>query len=602
MRRRRRRSLEVGRRVLGALFWTTVAVLSLVLALPALIPHVVPWVAARYGFDVAIERASYALPGPELRLQGLRVGAAGEALQARDVRVALDARALLAARLELPALAVEGARFTLVPVPQEQRSGSWQLFGLRPVLPAGLALPVPAALELRDVGLTFPDSAVPDLDLDFLSLAPAPAGNRLLEATARTAGGEVRVEGSLTGPGAAGGELRLRLERVDLEALAGLLSPVLPGAREGRVGGDLKAGWSSAREPVTLEGALDFVQVAADLAGSRVADATGRWEGTVRLARGGAGVTGARVVGRLSLDRGALSTSAGSFEAEGLLFEGRTGWEMSAGELGEWTLDGDGEVEHAAVREGPWAGARARQAAFWGLWRGPGREPSLGQLRAARVDLPAARGEAVRVQGLSFGEEGISLVELTAGPVAVPGPDDARPATAQSVEATEVVFTPSWSRAGMVMVTGLVAPGAQPDGGLEPSGADLAIGPPSRLALTDVEARPGVRDGTSPGRFSARVHLPPPGTELAAGEEPAAGQEPAGAGAARLESLAALLRACPGVYLEICGPGPEAEAVRELLQRAGRLPATQLGICADVPAGDQALGPPGVGLTLRSAP
>ena len=154
----------------------------------------------------------------------------------------------------------------------------------------------------------------------------------------------------------------------------------------------------------------------------------------------------------------------------------------------------------------------------------------------------------------------------------------------------------------MVMVTGLVAPGPQPDGGLEPSGADLAIGPPSRLALTDVEARPGVRDGTSPGRFSARVHLPPPGTELAAGEEPAAGQEPAGAGAARLESLAALLRACPGVYLEICGPGPEAEAVRELLQRAGRLPATQLGICADVPAGDQALGPPGVGLTLRSAP
>ena len=79
-------------------------------------------------------------------------------------------------------------------------------------------------------------------------------------------------------------------------------------------------------------------------------------------------------------------------------------------------------------------------------------------------------------------------------------------------------------------------------------------------------------------------------------------EQPAGAGAARLESLAALLRACPGVYLEICGPGPEAEAVRELLQRAGRLPATQLGICADVPAGDQALGPPGVGLTLRSAP
>ncbi|MBP7712512.1 MAG: DUF748 domain-containing protein [Gammaproteobacteria bacterium] len=811
MRRRRRRSLEVGRRVLGALFWTTVAVLSLVLALPALIPHVVPWVAARYGFDVAIERASYALPGPELRLQGLRVGAAGQALQARDVRVALDARALLAARLELSALAVEGARFTLVPVPQEQRSGSWQLFGLRPVLPAGLALPVPAALELRDVGLTFPDSAVPDLDLDFLSLAPAPAGNRLLEATARTAGGEVRVEGSLTGPGAAGGELRLRLERVDLEALAGLLSPVLPGAREGRVGGDLKAGWSSAREPVTLEGALDFVQVAADLAGSRVADATGRWEGTVRLARGGAGVTGARVVGRLSLDRGALSTSAGSFEAEGLLFEGRTGWEMSAGELGEWTLDGDGEVEHAAVREGPWAGARARQAAFWGLWRGPGREPSLGQLRAARVDLPAARGEAVRVQGLSLGEEGISLGELTAGPVTVPGPDDARPATAQSVEATEVVFTPSWSRAGMVMVTGLVAPGPQPDGGLELAGAvlqgvrvgggegthlaevqlrglalagvrdeggrwrwpalplaageaptvdgvlvapgarvswtDLTTDPPVRIALTDVEGRLGARDRTRPGRFSARASLAEARTEvsgelgtagggaaaslratlsgvplavlspylrealgwdlsagsvsaevdarassagwggrvrlglsgaevvpargsgagtrwlarglllladgqgraaadltfgggarleralsdaLAASVESAyraaglsraqavqllregavplarveldAGGEPEGAGAARLESLAALLRAHPGAHLEVCGPGPEAEVVRERLQRAGRLPATQLGTCADVPAGDQALGPPGVGLTLRSAP
>ena len=148
---------------------------------------------------------------------------------------------------------------------------------------------------------------------------------------------------------------------------------------------------------MTLESTLDFVQVAADLAGSRVADATGRWEGKVRLARGDGGVTGVRVVGRLSLDRGALSTSAGTFEAEGLLFDGRTGWEMSAGEPGEWTLDGDGEVEHAAVREGPWAGVRARQTAFWGLWRGPGRELSVGQLRAARVDLPTVRGEAVPV-------------------------------------------------------------------------------------------------------------------------------------------------------------------------------------------------------------
>lgn len=675
--------MEVGRRVLGALFWTAVAVLSLILALPALIPHVVPRVAARYGFDVAIERASYALPGPELRLQGLRVGAAGEALQARDVRVALDARALLGARLELSVLAVAGARFTLVPVPQEQRSGSWQFFGLRPVLPAGLALPVPAALELQDVGFTFPDSVVPDLELDFLSLTPAPGGNRLLEAIARTAGGEVRVKGSLRETDLPGGELRVRLERVDLEAFAGFLSPVLPGVREGHVGGDLKAGWSSGREPVTLEGVLDFVQVAADFAGARVADVTGRWEGSARLARGGVGVTGARIVGRLSLDRGALFTSAGSFEVEGLLLEGRTGWEMFAGEPGEWTLDGDGEVEHAAVREGPWAGVQARQAGFWGLSRGPGRGPSLGQLQAARVDVPAARGEAVRAQGLSFGEEGITLVELTAGPVTVPGPDDARPTTAQSVEATEVVFSPSGSRAGMVMVTGLVAPGPQPDGGLELAGAvlhgvragggegthlgevqlrglaftvvreeggrwrwpvlpltadetltvggvlvapgarwlargmilladgqgravaDLTFGAGARLEQTLLDALAASVElayrGVGLSRAQAVQLLEEGAVPLARVELDAAG-EPEGAGAARLKSLAALLGAHPGAHLEVCGAAPEAEVVREFLQRAGRLPATQLGTCADVPAGDQALGPPGVGLTLRSAP
>lgn len=683
MRRRRRRSLEVGRRVLGALFWIAVAVLSLILVLPVLIPHVVPWVAARYGFDVAIERASYTLPGPELRLQGLRVDAAGKALQARDVCVALDARALLGARLELSAIAVEGARFTLVPVPQEQSSGSWQLFGLGPVLPAGLALPVPVSLELRDVGFTFPDGAVPDIEINFLSLAPAPGGDRLLEATARTAGGKVRVEGSLTGPSAPGGELRVRLERVDLEALAGLLSPVLPGAREGRVGGDLRAGWSSAREPVTVEGTLDFVQVAADLAGSRIADATGRWEGTVRLAQEGAGVTGARIVGRLSLDRGALSTSAGSFEAEGLLFEGRTGWEMSAGEPGEWTLDGDGEVEYAAVREGPWAGVQARQTLFWGLSRGLGRGLSLGQLQAARVDLPGARGETVRVQGLSFGEEGISLVELTAGPVTVPGPDDAHPTTVQSVEATEVLFTPAGSRAGMVMVTGLVAPGSQPDGGLELAGAvlhgvragggegthlgevhlrglalavvrdeggrwrwpalplaagdaltvggvlvapgarwlargvtlladgqgravaDLTFGAGARLERTLLDALAASVElayrGVGLSRAQAVQLLQEGAVPLAPVELDAAG-EPEGAGASRLESLAALLGAHPGAHLEVCGPVPEAEVVREFLQRAGRLPATQLGTCADVLAGGQALGLPGVGLTLRSAP
>ncbi len=574
------------------------AALSLVLALPALIPYVVPWVAARYGVDVAIERASYALPGPELRLQGLRIGPAAQALQARDVRVALDGRALLAGDLELAGLALEGARFNVVPVPQEQHPGPWQLFGLRPVLPAGLALPAPAALELRDVGLTFAEGGVPDLELDFLSLAPAPGGNRLLEATARTAGGEVRVAGSLTGPGVAGGELRVRLERGDLEALAGLLSPVLPGVREGRVGGDLKAGWSSGREPLTLEGTLDFVQVAADLAGSRVADATGRWEGKVRLARGDGGVTGVRVVGRLSLDRGALSTSAGTFEAEGLLFDGRTGWEMSAGEPGEWTLDGDGEVEHAAVREGPWAGVRARQTAFWGLWRGPGRELSVGQLRAARVDLPTVRGEAVPVQGPSLGEDGLSLDEVTAGPVTVPGPDDARPARAESVEATPAQDSgvgTAWVARGLRLLA--VDQGRAP--------VDLTFGSGARLEQVLADALAAALEsayGAAGLTRAQAVQLLQEGAVPLARLELAAEGEPAGTGAARLESLAALLRGHPGAHLEVCGPEPEVEPVRDLLERAGRVPVTQLETCADVPAGEQAPGLPGVGLTLRAAP
>jgi hypothetical protein len=47
MSRRRRRSLEIGRRVLGGLLWIGLITVSAVLALPILIPYGLPWLAAR---------------------------------------------------------------------------------------------------------------------------------------------------------------------------------------------------------------------------------------------------------------------------------------------------------------------------------------------------------------------------------------------------------------------------------------------------------------------------------------------------------------------------------------------------------------------------
>ncbi|MCU0937324.1 MAG: DUF748 domain-containing protein [Gammaproteobacteria bacterium] len=292
-----------------------------------------------------------------------------------------------------------------------------------------------------------------------------------------------------------------------------------------------------------------------------------------------------RLTGRLTADRGSVTGPVGTFEIEGLTFEGQTGWTVLRGRWGGWTLDGDGELTHAAVRDGPWAGATASQAAFWGLWRGPRRELSMGQLRAARVELPpprgpgggspgrpwAAKAEGLQLQGLSLGDDGLSLDQVGAGPVTVRPSSASEPVTAASAQGTDVVIAPGWARAGRVTVAGLTAPSARPDVGLEvaeatllgvraggsegthlgevrlrglalavsrdvngdwrgpglpwPAGdpptldavlvapgarvdlTDLTTDPVARLTLADVEGRLSARDRVHPGRFAVRGSL-----------------------------------------------------------------------------------------------
>ncbi|MCU0935127.1 MAG: DUF748 domain-containing protein [Gammaproteobacteria bacterium] len=487
MRRRRRRSLEIGRRVLGGLFWTVLLLVSALLALPALMPYGLPWLAARHGIEVALERASYALPGPELRLQGLRIGAAPEGVEARDLRLGVDLRALLEGELRLSNLALEGARLALVPAAEGDGAGPMGVAGYRPVLPPGLALPPTRSIEARDLQIAFPDGRLPEVRLESLRLLPGAAGQRDLEASGTLAGGQFRVDGSLAPIDPGGGELRVRLERLDVERLAAALASVLPGPVRGAVGGEVTVRWSGADEARALEGTLDAVGVAVDLEGLRLADATARWEGTARLEPAGSGGTAVRLTGRLAADRGSLTGPGGTLEVEGLAFEGQTGWTVVDRRPGGWTLDGDGELAHVAARDGPWAGATASQAAFWGLWRGPRRELSMGQLRAARVELPpprgaggglpgrpwAAKAEGLQLRGLSLGDDGLSLDEVGAGPMTVRASSSSDPVTAASVQGTEVVLAPGWARAGSVTVAGLAAPSSRPDVGLEVAEAAL---------------------------------------------------------------------------------------------------------------------------------
>ncbi|MCU0937325.1 MAG: DUF748 domain-containing protein [Gammaproteobacteria bacterium] len=262
MRRRRRRSLEIGRRVVGGLFWTVLLLLSAVLALPALLPYGLPWLAARHGIEVALERASYALPGPELRLQDVRVGAAPAGVEARDVRLGVDLRALLEGELRLSTLALEGARLALVPVAEGEPAGPTGLAGYRPVLPPGVALPPPQSIEARDLRLVFPDGRLPEVRLESLRLLPGAAGQQDLEASGALAGGQFRVSGSLAPADPGGGELRVSLERLDLESLAAVLAEVLPGPLRGGLDGELSVRWAGAGDPWTLEGALDAVGLA----------------------------------------------------------------------------------------------------------------------------------------------------------------------------------------------------------------------------------------------------------------------------------------------------------------------------------------------------
>ncbi len=471
----------MGRRVLGGLFWTVLLLISAVLALPALIPYGLPWLAARQGVEVEVERASYALPGPELRLQGLRLGPPAGGVEARDVRLGIDGRALLEGDLRLSTFALEGARLTLEPVGDADDRGPVQIASYRPVLPPGLALPLAEAIEARDIRLAFADGRLPEVHLEALRLAPGSGGQRDFEASGAVASGQIWAEGALAPAHLAGGELRVRLERLDLGPVGSLLAAALPGLGAGRVDGELVVRWSAADELASLEGRLEAVGLAADLAGVRVTDGSGRWDGTVRLEPAGVGRTGVRLTGRLAADRGAASLALGTVEIEGLVFEGQTGWTVVRGQPADWTVDGDGELTYAAVREGPWVGASASQAAFWGLWRGPRRELSMGQLRAARVELPpprgegataplrpwAAKAEGLQVRALSLGEDGVSLDEVEAGPVTVRGSPGSEPVTAASLQGTEVVVAPGWGRAGSVVLSGLAVPSSRPDVGLE---------------------------------------------------------------------------------------------------------------------------------------
>jgi hypothetical protein len=571
-------------RLASALVWTALALVSVLALVPAALPHVLPWLAQRYGVEVAIGRASYVLPGPDLRMESVRVGGADGPLELRDLRVGLDLAALGQGWVRLARLTLEGGRLVLEPGPQGPR------------LRLGPELTVtPAAiedLELAELTVRYAEGDLPPLRLGSARLRRAPPGDAGprwdLRAEGVIGAGTFQVGGELreTGDGLEG-EGQVSLRRVDLAGLRPLAGPALAAVQAGSAGGELTGRVTRGPDglwTVEAEGRLEVDDLALVGAALEVAGARGRWEGrgAVALSAGAASVTGSS--GRLDLDRARLRLRAPGGQAallvRGLRLEGQASGPQAAG---SWSLDGDGQAGEVAVQDGPWAGLTLTDVSLWGLWQRDGGELSVGQLRVARAERapgggvppgaagPGASGrvEALAAEGLSWGEEGLTVDRLATGPGALVWDPEVGAIALAGLAATEVVATPAWSRVGGLDLTGLSVPGPgaerrlevarltalglhasggepvrlgelrvsgarlalarDPDGGWHlpaPLGrgeagftldsvivgqdsqvrfADLAADPAVRVALDGLEARLSAWDRDHPGRFSVRA-------------------------------------------------------------------------------------------------
>ena len=531
MARRGARSLEVARRVAAALFWVALGTLSILALVPTALPHVLPWLAQRHGVDLAVGRASYTLPGPDLRLEGLRVSGPEGPLELRDLRVGVDFGALRRGDLRLSRVSLEGGRLTL------ERTAA----GTRLRLTDTLTLPLTPVdeLEVADLTIAYAPAALPPVRLGSGRLVR-------LASTGADQGWELEAEGTLgdgsfnlsaelrQGADALEAQGQVAFRRIDLTALRALTDPALPGLGQGSAGGDLQgrvAGERGGPWVVEAEGRLEVDGLDLRATGREASDVRGRWEGRGILELPAGAPAGVRVSGRLDLDRATLAwtPSGGVLAVRGARLEGQA---SGPDEAGAWALDGDAQAASVEVRDGPWAGLGLTDVSLWGLWHGGGGELSVGQLWAAQGELrpvgervgqplPAdasVRLQALDVRGISWGDEGLTLDRLGTGPVSIGWTDGPDPARIEALAVTEIVVSPALSRAGTVELTGLSLPGPGGEAGLEAArlttlGLQAARGEPPRLG--EVRGN-GVRLRLARG-MDGRWRLPalPQGPEVA---------------------------------------------------------------------------------------
>jgi hypothetical protein len=493
------------------------------LALPALLPSLLPHLAVRGGVELELGRASYAFPGPALRLQGLRVGPGPGVLVARDLRLEPDLPALLGGELRLSRLAVSGGRLALA----RDADGALVLSGAGWRPGALLSLPVDA-LDLQDVEVALP-----------FDLPPLQVRSLLAEVSTHADGatglaGRVTLalgdsEAGLQGraglrDGAVEGAGEVSLARFDLGRLAPLWpggSAVAPaGVLEGAGRLSLGEGAAGGRR-LTLDAALSFIGLARDAGATSFSDARGTWDGELGLALGPEGdPRGLQASGRLVLDGASVAGGAGAGRwravLEGAFVQGHG--EVGAAASGP-ALDCDGEASRASVLEGPWAGVSLDGVAVWGARYGRSETLSIGQLRVGRLELPrAGRVEGLVAAGVGVAAEGATVDRLTAGPVTLAFPASPAPLSIGAVEAAEAMLTERWGRLGTLDVQGVVlrGSGARPELALERAslaGPRYAAGEPLHLGEVRLSglALEVVRDAAGSWR------LPAAGLPVAAG-------------------------------------------------------------------------------------
>lgn len=461
------------------------ALAALVLALPVALPYALPWIAARQGLQVALARASYGLPGPELRLEGLEVGPAGAALAVRDLRLALDLRALLNGTLRLARLEAEDGSVALVAPPGD----------LRIALAPGrtLAIPPVTALRVADLSVGSADGRLPPLRLEALRSVATDAGEgtaRTLEVTARLAGARVEFRGGLEAGGRGPeSEGTLRLGGFPLAVLGPLLPALIDGVQAGDADAELRLRLGPASGgglALSAEGTLEVRGLTWAGPGLGVRDGRGRWEGRIEIAGvpGPAGLVEA--AGRLVLDGGRLWRAGAPVPLE-VDLEGARGEGRVTGSGGP-RLDGDLRAARVRVRAGAWAGLVVEDLAAWGVRGSADGALAVGQLQAARAArdagpdgevradgaLPTGAAESIEVRGLSVDAGGLAADRLVARGVTL-GLGAADRVAAGGVEAAGVVLAGGWGRVESLDLSGLRLATGVPDSGLE-AGSVTALG------------------------------------------------------------------------------------------------------------------------------